>query len=140
MIWGNNAHYLYSMTTLIDATDLTWMRAMQVTAMPGTAVILRTTLTADGMGGFSGTPAPVGTVVGRLYSQNSRAMSEKVVGGQPVAETRWFFTAPYGTNITAADQLNIGGALFEVSEVNNSQDWKTAVRCSVRKMNEESAP
>ncbi len=68
------------MTTLIGAPDLTWMRATQESAMPGTAIILRTTLAADGMGGFSGTPTPVGTVTARLYSQNSRAQVEGVTG------------------------------------------------------------
>jgi head-tail adaptor len=128
------------MTTLIDTADLSWMRAMQNSALPGTAIIQRVTLAADGMGGYRETWSNVGTVDARLYTQASRALAEGEQGAQIVAETRWYVTMPVGTSVTAADRLSISGRLFEVTEVNNTQDWKTAVRCSVQAMNDEATP
>lgn len=108
----------------------------------------------------------MGTVAARLSSQNSRAVAESAANGaQVIATTRWYVTMPVGTNVAAYDQLALtdgpagrlllqdggrlllengarllqpsAGKLFEVTEVNNGQDWKTAVRCAVLGMNEE---
>lgn len=128
------------MTTLLGAADLSWMQDLQLQAMPGTAIIQRGTVTADGMGGGSVAWPAVGTVVARLYSQNSRAVAEQAgEGAQVISETRWYVTMPVGTQVTAKDRLKINGRLFHVTEVNNTQDWKTAVRCSVYALNEETA-
>lgn len=127
------------MTTLLGAADLTWMRSVQEQAMPGTAIIQRGTVTNDGMGGGSVAWNAVGTAIARLYSQNSRAIAEAVSGAELISETRWYVTMPYGTQVRADDRLSIGGRRWHITEVNNSQDWKTAVRCSVYALNEESA-
>jgi head-tail adaptor len=125
---------------LLGAADLTWMREVQALALPGTAVILRGTVAADGMGGGSVAWAAAGTVSARLYSQNSRAVAESAQNGaQVISVTRWYVTLPVGTDVTAADRLSVAGRLFDVTEVNNDQDWKTAVRCAVTAMNEETA-
>lgn len=128
------------MTTLLGAADLSWMQDLQLQAMPGTAIIQRGTVTADGMGGGSVAWPAVGTVVARLYSQNSRAVAEQASeGAQVISETRWYVTMPAGTQVTAEDRLAIGGRLFHITEVNNTQDWRTAVRCSVYALNEEAS-
>lgn len=128
------------MTTLLGAADLNWMQDVQERAMPGTAIIQRGSVTADGMGGGSVTWAAVGTVIARLYTQNSRTMAETATeGAQLISTTRWYVTMPVGTQVTAADRLVVGGRRFEILDVNNTQDWKTAVRCSVYALNEETA-
>lgn len=124
------------MTGMIDAAELAWMQGLQGAALPGTAIIQRATLTPDGMGGYSQTWSPIGTVAARVYTQNSRAVAEGEQGAQIVSETRWFVTMPVGTQVTAADRITAGGRVFEVTEVNNGQDWQTAVRCSVQKLDE----
>lgn len=128
------------MTTLLEAADLAWMQDLQQQALPGTAVILRCTLTPDGMGGQTEAWQAAGTAIARLYGQNSRAVAELASNGaQVIAVTRWYVTLPAGTDVTAADRLSVAGRLFEVTEVNNDQDWRTALRCAVVAMNEETA-
>jgi head-tail adaptor len=122
---------------MITAAELTAMQATQNLAMPGTAVIQRATLSANGMGGFTETWAAIGTAIARLYPVPSRAISEMVSGEQVISFTRWAVTMPVGTSILAKDRLLISGRTFEVGEVNNSESWQTAVRCEVTAYNEE---
>lgn len=126
---------------MLTAAELIAMRAVQVQALPSTAVIHRYTLTSDGMGGFDATWAAVGTVAARLYPQNVRSMAESTAGGnQVISETRWFVTLPYGTGVTAADRLKIGNRTWEIYQVNNTESWQTAVRCEVYALGEEDRP
>ena len=113
------------------------MQSTQVAAMPGSVVIQRMTLSSDGMGGYTEAWAAVGTVAGRIYPQNSRAFAESITGGQPISETRWFGTFPVGTTITAKDRLLYASRTFEVTQVNNSEMWQTAVRAELVAFNEE---
>jgi len=123
---------------MLTAAELTDMRAVQVQALPSTAVIHRYSLTSDGMGGFDAAWAAVGTVACRLYPQNTRSMAENANGGsQIISETRWFVTLPYGTGVTAADRLKIGNRTWEIYQVNNTESWQTAVRCEVYARGEE---
>ena len=121
---------------MIDATHLAWMRGLQERAMPGTIVIQRHTLAQDSMHGFSETWAAVGTVVGRIYPQNSQR-SEYVTGERVGAETRWDATFPVGTDVTAEDRLLYQSRTWEVVGVNNDEMWQTAVRCECTALNEE---
>jgi len=126
---------------MLTAAELIAMRAVQVQALPSTAVIHRYTLTSDGMGGFDATWAAVGTVAARLYPQTTRTMAESAAGGnQVISETRWFVTLPYGTGVTAADRLKIGNRTWEIYQVNNTESWQTAVRCEVYALGEEDRP
>lgn len=126
--------------SLLGAAELEWMRGLQGRALPGSAVILRCALTPDGMGGQTETWVADGTVPARLYSQNSRAVAEGAANGaQVISLTRWYVTMPVGTLVTAADRLAIDGLRYEITEVNNGEHWQTAVRCSVQRVNEESA-
>jgi len=122
---------------MLTATDLAAMQSTQNLAMPGTVVIQRATLTSDGMGGYTEAWAAVGTVTGRIYPQNSRAFAESVSGGQVISETRWFGSFPTGTDITAKDRLSYQSRTFEVTQINNSQMWQTAVRTELVALNEE---
>jgi head-tail adaptor len=123
---------------MLSAAELAQMRAVQMAALPGSAVIERASLASDGMGGFDEVWAAVGTVAARLYPQNVRALPENAVGGAAViSETRWFVTLPVGSTVTATDRLLIGGRSWEVLAVNNSEMWQTAVRCEVQAFGEE---
>lgn len=125
------------MAQLIGDFDLSWMRDLQERAMPGTIVIQRRTFSRDAMGGMAETWAAVGTAVGRMYPQNTRAFNEPLAGERVTAEGRWFATFPEGTDVTAEDRLSYDNRTFEVIRVNNSQMWQTAVRAECYAHNEE---
>lgn len=122
---------------LISNGDLTWMRATQELAQPGTVVIERYTYTSDGQGGYSEVWAAVGTAVGRISPMVRRGASEIVAGAQVISETSWFATFPVGTNVTAKDRLRYNSRTWEVMRVNNDEMWQTAVRCELSSQNEE---
>lgn len=123
---------------MIEATDLAWMRATQQRIMPGTVIIYRAALADDGMGGMRETWAAVGTVAGRIYPINQRGNTEFVAGAQVISETKWVATLPVGTDVTAADRLKASSRTWEVTKVNNDEDYQTAVRCDLMAHNEES--
>ena len=124
------------MTTLLGAADLAWMQAMQQQTMPGTAIVRRHAGSVDVYGGVVLGTVAIATVDARLYPVNSRAFAEVDAGNQLVSETQWYVTLPFGTDVTAADTLSIGGTIFTVTEVNRGEMWSTAVRCNVAKFNE----
>lgn len=113
------------------------MRDVQERAMPGTVVIERYALTADGMGGYAEAWTAVGTVTGRVYPMVRRGMSETINGGQVISESMWFATLPTGTVIDARDRIVYEGRSWEVVRVNNDEMWQTAVRCELQAHNEE---
>ena len=114
------------------------MRNVQQQAMPNDSVVIyRMVNVADGMGGFGETWAAVGTVDGRIYSMNSREFAEQDAGGQLVSTTRWYATLPTGTDVTARDQLGANRRKWLVVSVNNDQDWRTACRCELQALNED---
>lgn len=126
---------------MLSAAELAAMRAIQLQALPDTAIIQRYTSVSDGMGGYDQVWAAVGTVAARLYPQSVRSMAETTSGGsQVISETRWFITLPHGTQVTAADRLKIGNRTWEIYQVNNTQSWQTAVRCEVYAFGEEERP
>jgi head-tail adaptor len=123
---------------MLSAAELAAMRAIQLQALPDTAIIQRYTSQSDGMGGYDQVWAAVGTVAARLYPQNARSMAETTSGGsQVISETRWYVTLPYGTTITAKDRLLIDNRTWEIYEVNNNESYQTAVRCEVYAFGEE---
>lgn len=123
---------------MLSAADIAFMQATQEEALPGTVVIERVTLVADGMGGQTEAWAGVGTVIGRIYLDKARGSRNEAIGGaQMQSTTQWVATLPIGTIIYAQDRLFYGDSTWEVQRVNNDQVWITAVRCELEKSNEE---
>lgn len=120
---------------MLTAGEVAAMQATQVAALPGTVVIERYTLTADGMGGFSEAWTAAGTVPGRIYPASGG--DERVTGGQPASMVQWSGTFPVGTDLTAKDRLRYAGRTFEVLAVNNGEMWQTAVRADLLALGEE---
>lgn len=120
---------------MLTAGELAQMQATQTAALPGTVVIERYALTADGMGGYSEAWTAAGTVQGRIYPASGG--SERVTGGQPASSVQWWGTFPVGTSLTAKDRLRYAGRTFEVLAVNNGEMWQTAVRAELLSLNEE---
>lgn len=120
------------------AADIAFMRDTQEeTAMPGTVVIERYSLTSNGMGGHYETWAAVGTVIGRIYPHSTRGQGEIVSGAQVQSTMDWYATLPSDTDVLAKDRLFYDGRTWEVIRVNNGEMWMTAIRCDLESMNEE---
>lgn len=122
---------------MLPASDLAWMREQQERLLPGSVVIERYTLSADGMGGYTETWGAVGTVLGRIYPVQRRGQVEFVAGAQRISESTWFATFPVGTDVQAKDRLVKSARSWEVTKVNNDEDYQTAVRCELTAHNEE---
>lgn len=111
---------------LLSASELAAMRSTQNDTLPGTAVIMRNTPTADGMGGWTDAWAAVGTVDGRLApAQESGA--EQLIAGRIVGEDAWVITVPQGTDVTERDRVTISARTFEVVTA-LAWSWETARR------------
>jgi len=121
---------------MLTAAELADFRAQQELAMPGSAIVHRATLTADGMGGQTEAWPAVGTVAARLYPTQGYSSNERMAGNQDVSFTQWWLSAPWNADITAADVVKIDGRVFRVQEVNNDEMWRTALRCKVEAHNE----
>jgi len=116
---------------MLTASELSDMRSVQNQALPGTAIVERYTLVSDGMMGQTESWSAVATVNVRLYPYSSRANSEGLAGDQIIAQTRWYVTLPYGTDVDEKDRLSIAGNIYDVVEVNTAEMYQTAVRCEV---------
>lgn len=123
--------------SLLTASDLTWMGAVQQQAMPGTVVIERYTFTPDGQGGGSESWTAVGTALMRIYPVTQPGRSEVVAGAQIISMTKWWATGPLGIDVTAKDRLSYNSRTWEVLSTNNSEMYQTAVRCELEAHNQE---
>jgi head-tail adaptor len=123
--------------SLLSTSDLSWMRDTQELAMPGTVVIERRTLTANGMGGHTEVWAAVGTVIGRIYPRSTRGQGEVIGGAQVQSTMDWYGTFPTGTDVIAADRLLYQSRTWEVARVNNDEMYQTSLRCDLETLNEE---
>jgi len=123
---------------MLTATELSAMREVEESAMPSTGIIKRRALTPDGMGGFTEAWAAVGTVPCDVWQINKRGDREKTTeGGQTISKADWFITAPYDTNLLAADRIDIDSRTFEITFVPNDSSWLTALRAEAVTHNEE---
>lgn len=122
---------------LLTDADLAYMQATQMEAMPGTVIIQRYSAIDNGMGGAWEGWNAVGTVIGRIYPKSVSLGREAATGAQMTSLTQWYATLPTGTDVTAKDRLLYGSRTWEVTSVNNSEMWQTAVRCEVEAFNEE---
>jgi hypothetical protein len=104
--------------------------------MPDTGIILRGTLTPDGMGGFTRGTVAVGTVTGRLMPTAGYSSNETIGAAQPLSTSRYWWTVPYNTDIGVSDLVRVGGQLVSVLEVNLDAGWETAKRCKVEAFNQ----
>jgi len=113
------------------------MRATQLSAMPGSAIIYRSTLSSDGMGGQAETWAIIGTIAARLYPTQGYSSREIAGASQDLSITRWWLTVPWDADVTAVDLAKVDGRVMKILEVNNDEMWRTATRCKVEAHNEE---
>lgn len=111
---------------MLTAAELADMRSVQAEAQPGTCVISRKTLTADGMGGHTETWAAVGTVTGRVWPATESG-AERLIADRITETDAWVITLPYATDVVAKDRITSAGRTFEVFNA-IAHDWETARR------------
>lgn len=96
--------------SLLGALEISSLRAAAQSAMPGSCVIWRRTLTSDGVGGQSGSVAAVGTVACRLVQHDTNP-SEQVRAGRVSVLQEWYVYVPAFTDIRpTSDYLVVSGA------------------------------
>lgn len=110
---------------MLSATDLTFLRSQQTSALPDTCTISRKTLTSDGAGGYTESWATVGSSVAcRLAVERT---AEMVLADRIVHEGGFVITLPYGADVTPKDRIVVGARTFEVTGY-ASGSWQTAMR------------
>ena len=116
------------MAVMLSGSELAAMRATAgADALPGTAVISRATVAADGMGGQTQTWAPVATVASRLSPSGGTRQTEGLTGGRSTADSDWIITLPQGTDVRQADRIVTDGRTFEVENIAD-RDWELVRR------------
>ncbi len=121
---------------MLTIGEIAALRSTQNKAMPDTGVILRGTLAADGMGGFTQGTVAAGTVSGRLLPVGGYSSNEALGAAQPLSVSRYWWTVPYDTDIGVNDVVRVGNQLVRVLEVNLDAGWETAKRCKVEAFNQ----
>lgn len=111
---------------MLTAAEVAEMRTIQAMALPGTAVISRRTLAADGMGGFTESWAAVGTVTCRV-GPASESGAERMIADRITETDAWVLTLPAETSVLAKDRIVAEGRTFEVVNA-IAHSWETARR------------
>lgn len=124
------------MATLLGAVELSALRGAAQSAMPGSVVIYRRTLTSDGAGGQSGTVTAVGTVIARAVPRRGEP-TVMTAGGRVEARGDWYVYVPTGTDIRRqTDHLvHSSGGTFDVlfTSANRSYPVELRVTCMERR-------
>jgi hypothetical protein len=119
---------------MLSATDLAAMRLAQAEALPGTCTILRATSAHNAIGEMALTWQTVGTAVPCRLRPQTRIGDLRSIGGQQQLVGQWVVTLAYGANVCNGDRIVIGGDTYEVIATQQDEDWLTATRCEVRRI------
>jgi hypothetical protein len=121
---------------MLTAAEIAAMRTTQNSALPDTGIVIRDSLTADGMGGYTRGTVAAGTVPGRLMPVNGYSSNEGLGAAQPLSESKYWWTCANTTDINVDDALLVGVQLLRVIEVNLDVGWETAKRCKLTAWNQ----
>ena len=122
----------------LSSKELTSIRTSINGLLPGTAIIIAVTNTADGFGGQSESTAAVagGTVACRLDPRtiNETKSSENLAGGAISPFHTFILTLPYDTTITTNNRVIVGTQTYNVTSVDSDKNWKASVRVYVERV------
>jgi SPP1 family predicted phage head-tail adaptor len=110
---------------MLNAAELTAMRATHTAALPEVAAISRPTRSSDGAGGYTTAWATVATVACSLAQPSGGELEIANQAQQPLA---WVITLPYGTDVAVADRIVISETTYEVFAVLGAHSFSTALR------------
>lgn len=116
---------------MLTTPEVTRMRAIQESALPGTATIRRLTRVSDGGGGYTEQWTDIATVACRLAPVGG---GEGVTGGRVDDRTTHIITLPALTDVTEADRLLTGGQTFEATLVRTRGQWELSRRVEAREV------
>lgn len=122
--------------SFFDASDLAELQAVGESAMAGTLVIRRQTRTSNGMGGFSTTYPPVGTVPVHIW--RTKEATELVAGARVQSVAEWYLGVPVGTDIReTTDWGECNGITYQVIHVPKGTTWQGHLRAEAITHNNE---
>lgn len=103
----------------ISAGEFTELANVATVFMQGTAIILRESLTSDGLGGNTQTFNAVGTVSARLgkLAADEFGSQQLLVGGEISEIASRIMTLPAYTDVALTDRISYSGATYEVVDV-----------------------
>lgn len=120
---------------MISAGELASLAAEGLRAMPDTATILRNNTPVRTPGGYSQNFLPVGTTRCRLSASVLSGGNEQQGAGELVTVLSYTLTVPPGTDIKAADRIQVGTSLFEVNAVKGDASWNMSDAITLTKIN-----
>lgn len=116
--------------SILTAAEVADLQALQAESLTGSASILRSTATPDGMGGQTVGWATAATVSCRIMpATRASSMKFAVTAGMPQETMMWMVVLPAGTDVRVADRLQIGGLAYEVSAVQGPRTYETGRMC-----------
>lgn len=114
---------------MLTAAELSRMRDVMEEALPGTAIIQRSTWSSDGGGGGSLSWQAVGTVSSRIAPAGG---GDAVVGARLSPQTTHQATFPWDVDLRHEDRVIIGGGTYMIEMV-KERDWELSTRVEVRR-------
>ena len=109
------------------------MRSVADDALPGTAVILSGSATADGLGGQTVAFSASGTVACRMSPVGQDGSGgENVAGGEFTRASDWVMTVAYGTDVDGDDRVTYDGTTYEVLYYDAPRSWGISRRVFLR--------
>jgi SPP1 family predicted phage head-tail adaptor len=112
---------------LLDNTRLEWIRDAIQRTLPGTAIVQRLALSADGAGGVIESWSAVGTYNARLDPIRTNTQID-MVGKAEGFQIDYNLTLPHNAAIAVGDRVLCDGVIYEVRRLASQHDWRTAVQ------------
>ncbi len=118
---------------MLDASELTAMRAIQAQALPDTGVIHRLSSSQNTIAETAESWAAFGTASCRLSSLSASDMARvQAVKPQVQLNSAWRLTWTHGQDVRPGDRVVVSGNTYGVIDVDRAGSWHTAVRCYVQ--------
>jgi head-tail adaptor len=114
---------------MLNDAELTRMRTVAGSALPGTAVIQSQAYVSDGGGGGSITWSNAGTVPCRIAPLGG---DERLIGGRISPDADSVITLPWDASVTEGSRIVASGGTFNVEHVRD-RSWELTTRLECRK-------
>ena len=118
--------------TLLQTSDVTYLRGEAIKALPELVHIHRRSLTSDGQGGFTETRSiAYQNVAARLSAASG---GESTVGAAREPSLTLTVTVAHVQDVQQDDRIEHSSGTYEVLSINEGQTWGTVKRCQVRRL------
>jgi len=118
--------------SLLQQSDLEYMRTQSKLALPDLVSVQRKTLTADQQGGFTEAYSNVySNIYARLTAKGGAKSSE---AGRQDLQADYTLTVAHDQSIDQTDRVVHSSGTYEVLFVDAGDSWGTAKQCQVRQL------